>query len=117
MNGFDLQARRLIADYLAGKTSLPDLRRWFVEQAWDVERRSDHETAAVVHEVELLLAEFEHGDWTTDEIADRFRPLVTQYSFTIGSPVMTTSGSNVSRFQVPHRPPAASGIRFVTEFA
>ena len=116
MDGLDLEARKMIADYLATKISLPDLRRWVLEQAWNVERRSDHETASVVREVELLVSEFEHGDWTQNELADRLRPLVTTYTFMVGTPVTTTLGSNVTRFQVPQQP-AAFGIRCVMEFA
>ena len=42
---------------------------------WDIDH-SDPRTAPLAHEVELLLTETAHGDWTEDELRDKLREIL-----------------------------------------
>lgn len=80
MEHLDLEIRRHLADYLAGKTPIEEFRRWFVPEAWNVHKRADLGTVDLAHEVDLLLAEFDHGDWTEPELRERLGPLANRTS-------------------------------------
>jgi len=110
----DLEIRSRLADYLGGKAPLQDFRQWLVPEAWNVEKRVDSATASLIREIDLLLAEADHGDWTEAELLEKLRPFVTAYTFRIGEPIVTTSSITEIQ-QIPQHSP--SGIRLVVEFA
>lgn len=116
MPALDLEIRRRVADYLAGAETLEAFRQWFLPATWNIERYADAATVTLVREIDLLLAEFEHGDWSTTELADKLRPLVTRYSFSIGSRVSTESTSTSQSFGAVSygRPAGHVDIRPVT---
>ncbi len=68
--------REHVSRYLAGEIDLRAFRDWFVPFAWNIERRASTETAEVVHQIDLVLSEFEHGDWSEAEVRDHLAPLV-----------------------------------------
>jgi hypothetical protein len=75
----ELALRTEIVRYLSGGTSIDDLRQWVTTEGWDIGNRVGPDTAALFHDVELLLAEHAHGDWTEREVRERLTPLVTTY--------------------------------------
>ncbi len=84
MDGLDLEIRGQVADYLASKITLREFKSWFAPRAWHAHKHVDPDTVDLVHEVDLLLAEFGHGDWTEEELKERLIPLVTKYTFALG---------------------------------
>ncbi len=68
--------RDLLARYLAGDLPLADLSLRLASAVWDIEGSGDQHTVALLHELELGLAEFDNGDWTEDELRTLFRPLL-----------------------------------------
>lgn len=98
MEPLDLEIRRRVADYLAGTRSIHDFREWFGTVTWNIEQRESPSTAALAREIELLLAEYEHGDWSDIELAEKLTPLVTRYSFNVGHSMITGSTSVVQQF-------------------
>ena len=116
MAALDLEVRSHLADYLWGTMTLEAFRQWFGLQAWNIEKRAGSVTASLVREIELLLAEFDHGDWSEEEIKEMLRPFVTTYSFAIGHQVRMSSESEIMEFQVGHRS-LSVGTRRVVEFA
>lgn len=62
--------------YLSGDSSLDAFREWLAPRAFNVEQRVGAHTAEIVHEVDLLLAESDHGDWTEDDLKAHFRTLL-----------------------------------------
>lgn len=73
-----LEIREQLIRYIDGDISLHVFREWFSQQAWNIDQRADIPTARMVHEIDLVLAEFDHGDWTEEEIKRHFMPLVTE---------------------------------------
>ena len=78
MSAFDLEIREQLARYVAGDISLSAFREWFSPQAWNIDRRADTLTSQMVHEIDLVLAEFDHGDWIEEEVKRHFIPLVRE---------------------------------------
>lgn len=75
MRALDLEFREHLADYLKGKLGLSALRNWLLHQGWNIDKRAGAVTAELVHEAELLLAEFDHADWTEVELKRHIREL------------------------------------------
>ena len=78
MSALDLEILEQLARYIAGDISLGAFREWFSPLAWNIDRRADAHTVRIVHDIDLALAEFDHGDWTEDEIKQQFSPLVKE---------------------------------------
>lgn len=76
MAALDAEIRGRLARYLAGDLDLRAFRDWLVPFAWNIERRADAATAELVHEIDLVLAEFDHGDWTEEEVRQHLLPLI-----------------------------------------
>ena len=73
-----LEIHERVARYMAGDISLPAFREWFYPQAWNVDRRADTLTSQMVHEIDLILAEFDRGDWTEAEVKRHFSALAKE---------------------------------------
>jgi hypothetical protein len=116
MTPLDLEIRSRLSDYLGRKTRLKDFQQWFTPQAWNIEKRADAATASLVREIDLLLAEFAHGDWTEAEFVEKLRPFVTKYTFRIGEPTIAMS-SVTEILQIGLRQDSGADIRLVKEFA
>lgn len=65
------QATRFLDDEIA----VAALWSWLEQHMWDIDNR-DPKTAPLAHEVELLLTETAHGDWTEDELRDKLREIL-----------------------------------------
>jgi hypothetical protein len=76
MAELDVEIRERVWRYVAGDTTLEAFREWFSAIAWDIDRRADTRTCDTVHEIDLFLAEFDHGDWSEAELKERIAPLV-----------------------------------------
>jgi len=118
MHSLELEIREQVAAYLRGRISLEDLYGWLQPRAWDVERTAGAETARLAHGVDLLLAEFQHGDWTEAEAKDHLWRLL-EYSVDQLPGVITrmdasTRGAAWSQLAfMPETPPLSyADIRF-----
>jgi hypothetical protein len=68
---------RQLGAYLAGRGSLADFRCWFVRGALlPAADSADEDFRRLVYATELLLAEFDHGDWTEEELRGQLRGVV-----------------------------------------
>jgi hypothetical protein len=76
MEALDVEIRKQLTRYLAGELPIADFHAALTPLVWDIERRTDPATASLGREVELLLAEAEHGDWTEEELRQRLAPIV-----------------------------------------
>lgn len=72
-----LTIREQLARYITGEITLQQFREWFSPQAWNIHQRADVSTAQLVHEIDLVLAEHDHGDWTEEEVKQHFFPLAS----------------------------------------
>lgn len=80
MSSLDLQIHEQLTRYVNGTISLSAFREWFSPQAWNIDQRADISVARMVHEIDLALAEFDHGDWTEEEVNQLFASLIAQNS-------------------------------------
>ena len=78
MSALDLEIREQLTRYIAGDISLSTFREWFSPMAWNIDQRADIPTARIVHEIDLGLAEFDHGDWSEEEVKRLFNSLVNE---------------------------------------
>jgi hypothetical protein len=85
------QIRDRLARYLSAEITLHDFRQWLTAQAWNIDHRADAETADLVHEIELVLAEYDHGDWTKDEVISQLAPLVQHIQLSSAGFIQTWS--------------------------
>ena len=77
----DADVRRHLADYLAGKSKLNAFEEWFVPNALSLaEEVGDQSVMDLIYEIELRLAEYSHGDWTSDELKSLFQSLVQPHA-------------------------------------
>jgi hypothetical protein len=95
MNRVELEIREDLVRYLARDIDLGAFREAFSPNAWDIENRSDAATVDLVREIDLALAEFDHGHWTEDELRARLVPYVTSYRVTLADVSVTGSSSSV----------------------
>lgn len=70
--------RQLITRYVAHQQGLADLRRQTGPIVWSIEEAHDPAAEELAYDLELLLAEFDHGDLTPNdlrrELAERVLP-------------------------------------------
>lgn len=90
----EVDVRERLVRYLADEATLADFRTWFIGEAWNIDKRATEATAQLVHQIELLLSEHEHGDWTERELRRELAPLVTEYSMVIGEPQILAGASS-----------------------
>ena len=112
MGELELALRQRIARYLAGELSLADLYAWFTGEAWNIDARSDHDTAQLYHAVDLLLSEHSRGDWTEDELKEHLYPLGRYATVETDVPVFQSTAANSGSFmaitQYAYSPPAGT---------
>ncbi len=97
------EIREQVASYLSGRLPIADLWRWLQDRLWDIDNREHPVTASMAHEIELLLSETAHGDWTENELREKLRPITSMYEFTVGPRGVTTSSGPVGTIIL--RPP------------
>ena len=66
-----------LADYLANRLSLDELREWVAVHTMNVYQMGNQAAEELTYEIELLLAEYAHGDWTDLQLKDQFSELVS----------------------------------------
>lgn len=67
--------RHQLARYIDGQTTLQEFDRWFVFATQHVERSGSQTEIDLTYETELRLAEWDHGDWTKQELDAMLRQL------------------------------------------
>lgn len=96
--GFEL--RKQLIRYLAGGLGISDFHAAVTPLFWNIEKRADQAAADLGREIELLLAETAHGDWTEDELRERLSPMVTNYVVSMGAAPAFSSVNSVTVSQV-----------------
>lgn len=54
---------------IAHNMTLSEFRQWFFTEVYDAEH-------SIAYEIKLLFAEYDHGDWTDDEMMINFRAVL-----------------------------------------
>jgi hypothetical protein len=62
------EIRNNLWKYLLGKSSIDELKDWFIPESWDVEKGNDGELVELVNRIKLRLAEFSSGAWNEPEL-------------------------------------------------
>ena len=90
--------------YVSGETALDGFREWLAPLCWDADRRFDPHTAGRLQELDLFLSEFDHGDWTEDELKQHVIGLVADYRIHSGDHWLAASWSTTGfqRGQTQH---------------
>jgi hypothetical protein len=83
--------RNQLCRYLMGALTLQEFREWFSPQAWNVDQRESRDTARLVHEIDLVLAEYDHGHWTEDELKQHFVPVLATLVYWLDRPLVYKS--------------------------
>lgn len=96
----DLAVREELAKYLAGERTLDDFRIWLAPITMGVEMADNPNAAELVHEIELVLAEFTSGHREETQLHDLLRPFVQDYAANLQ---LTAKG-----IEPASRPPAAT---------
>lgn len=104
MENLGVEIRKQVVRYLANEIPVAVLQSSLAPLTWNIDQRTDPETAAIGHQLDLLLAEFSHGDWTEPELKEHLAPLVTSYAITTGDSAWTSTSS----FQIVTVPLASS---------
>lgn len=98
MSDLEWQTRTQIARALAGEMDLAGLDRWLAAAAWEAENQGGSGEGALARQAQLVLDEFQHGDWSDEELNSQLRGMVG----VIGEydPFATVSGSTSSTMKV-----------------
>ena len=97
MENLGFEIRKQVIRYLAGDISLADLNAALVPLTWNIEWRTDPRAASLGRDIELLLAEFSHGDWSKAELKSHLRTLLdAPSSFGVGETTVIITGSSSS---------------------
>ena len=70
------EIRTHLADYLNGKRSLKQFRRWFDVETWGVAAESDSPTRRLAGEIDPRIAEYTNGHRTEDDLHSMLQPLL-----------------------------------------
>lgn len=100
------QIREAVRQYIAGVIALRQFQEWFAPQTWDLPAAEGDEVRALVNEIDLLLAEFQNGHWTEQELRTKFQ----QYR-SIVQPMADVAGALWKAVQAPYVYVAATGTR------
>jgi hypothetical protein len=76
METVELEIREQVARYLKGEIALQAFHDWFLPEAWNIDKRAAAASAGLAHEIQLLLFEVEHGDWSEKELKQRLRSTI-----------------------------------------
>jgi hypothetical protein len=90
------EIRNKLYGYLAGDFPLSKFQDWFIPATWDVERSGDPDAVELAHEINLLLAELSHGDWTEEELRDRLSHMTVHHTAGPEMRISTGTASTVT---------------------
>lgn len=90
MNSLDIEIREWLTRYLVKELTFEQFEDWFVPSIWEVEKSGDQMAINLANEIESTIAEFTNGHLTENELKNKLRPLMQQYS------VKVTFGSSAS---------------------
>lgn len=96
-NSLRLEIHERLVGYLAHETTLSEFEDWFVHATWDRVARETPETADLIGEIELRLAEYSSGHRTEAGLRQFLLPLV-MYVVVGERPYRTSSGSTTTTF-------------------
>jgi hypothetical protein len=91
----DTEIRERIAQYLAGEMDIDGLREWFYPVLWEA-NPWEPAVFTLASQVAVLLAEYEKGHRTIDELRGGLVPFVTIYDGAVPESGARTGTSNVT---------------------
>ena len=71
MSDVELQLRSMVSRYLGGERDVRTLYDWVVRMSWEL--RDDAPGTERLRDIELFLEEFQHGDWSEEELQSHLR--------------------------------------------
>ena len=71
MGDVELELRPLVGRYLSGDLEARNLYDWVGRVSWEL--RDDVPGTNLLRDVELFLEEFQHGDWSEEELKSHLR--------------------------------------------
>lgn len=99
--------REAVARYVAGEITRMEFQEWFAPRAWDVLGEGPNPATDLVSEIELLLAEYGHGDWAEAELRERLAEVASvplSRVFHIESPVaISVTGGPLQKTILAHQ--------------
>ena len=96
----ELQIRSRIIGFLSGKVDAPALSRWLGSATWEIDRWAPVDAVELGHSLQLVLDEFQHGDWNSEELRSQLRGLVGVVDLTEPTVVSTRSGSTTVKTEI-----------------
>lgn len=69
MSNTEISIREHITQLLAQEINLKQFEYWFFTEASNAE-------GDIVYEIKLLFAEYDHGDWTQEQMAEHLRDIL-----------------------------------------
>lgn len=76
----DAELRQELCRYFGEEITIEDFREWLAPRAWNIHKRADTELAHLVQQIEAILSEFDHGDWTEGELRQQLAKLIEPVS-------------------------------------
>ncbi len=86
----ELQIRKKLASYLAGRTSLRAFRGWLSLATWDIEGWAPARLQELVYSIKLRLAEYTSGHWSKAELRTKLMPFVTSLQAAVAAKGLTS---------------------------
>lgn len=111
----DAEIREELRRYWGEGITLAEFREWLAPRAWNIQKRADENVVRFVNQIEAIFSEFDHGDWTEEEVRQQLVKLTEivntgtwvspipgmRASITTGSTINTRHFGRVQLFQSP----------------
>jgi hypothetical protein len=78
MTNTEHSIRQHLAQLIAHEISLDAFNAWFFAETLDIDNTSDAHLQELVYDIKLLLAEYDHGDWSEQEMHQHFKDLTEE---------------------------------------
>lgn len=119
------EIRQQLARYLAGQSTLNEFQDWFVPRSWNFHKNADPSLQRLVSSLELAIAEFTNGDWSSQELRGILNLLLKTYEVDYDplnpdqpNSFVVKTGTNSSVLESPLRYPwTPADIKFSAEYA
>jgi len=119
------EIREQLARYLAGQSTLNEFQDWFVPRSWNFHKNADPSLQRLVSSVELAIAEFTNGDWSSQELRGILNLLLKTYEVDYDPlnpdqphSFVVKTGTNSSVLESPLTYPwTPADIKFSAEYA
>ena len=73
------EIRRELARCVMGQCTLDEFQDWFVPRSWNFQKNANPSLLRLVSSIELAIAEFTNGDWSSQELCGILNLLLNTY--------------------------------------